>query len=562
MAKGMQNGVAQADGSLALLRAPPFPGIAHLSAPHGAPPSSTNVHDEDLFAAVRAARVGGTFWGEPYRTDDELETVVRTRTKGEKASLQQQFPGPEVLWFDRTDAKPTDPWSVLPRAQRLIAHGDDEWLALARIMGLPVYVLSEGRYGAPDESEAQLGARATTALCQPMADPFGSGWLAPHETIALLTEWRRVIDGNRGASGQTIVAACGMAWWKRAEIRRFLWVPGVELCLSASASRALSAAQKRGGALAVWPSRISPKLRAQAAAKNVPLVQVEDGFVRSAGLGSNLVPPSSVVVDRQGIHFDPDTSSDLEQILAETDFTPQLCERARALREIIVASGISKYAKGTQRNSAPERPAGSRRVVLVPGQVENDMSVLAGGGGLTSNLELLRRAREQEPDGEIWWRPHPDVDAGHRIGAVPDAAALQYADRVVREGSMADLLDKVDGVHVLTSLSGFEALLRGRDVTCHGTPFFAGWGLTLDLAEIPSRRGRKLSLDELVAGVLLLYPRYLDPVTGIPCPPEVLVQRMVKGEMPNRQQWIEPIRRLQGRLVSPFRARQLKGVRR
>jgi len=40
------------------------------------------------------------------------------------------------------------------------------------------------------------------------------------------------------------------------------------------------------------------------------------------------------------------------------------------------------------------------------------------------------------------------------------------------------------------------------------------------------RRTRRLTLPELAAGVLLLYPRYLDPVTGMPCPAEVLLDRL------------------------------------
>ena len=71
------------------------------------------------------------------------------------------------------------------------------------------------------------------------------------------------------------------------------------------------------------------------------------------------------------------------------------------------------------------------------------------------------------------------------------------------------------------------ALLRGVAVTTHGTPFYAGWGLTRDLAPRPSRRTRTLSLDELVAGALILYPRYLDPATELPCPPELLVRRFL-----------------------------------
>jgi hypothetical protein len=66
----------------------------------------------------------------------------------------------------------------------------------------------------------------------------------------------------------------------------------------------------------------------------------------------------------------------------------------------------------------------------------------------------------------------------------------------------------------LTSLSGFDALLRGKPVTTYGLPFYAGWGLTTDKAVFPAsclaRRTRQLRLDELVAGALLRYPVYWD----------------------------------------------------
>jgi len=548
----------------ALLRAPPFPGIDTLPPPTQPLPQPQGPQGsarEELFEALRTARVGGTFWHAPPALNHTPETLLRARSHTEMAALQAEFDEPSALWIARdaqlaraADCGPdVDPWALLLQARRLVAHGDDEWVALARAARVPVYVLSPGPFGAPDDSDETLDAKAAHALSQPMPDPFGDGWLAPMQAIDLLREWRRVIDGNRGPPGQAILAACGMSWWKRDEIRRFLWVPGAPLRIFRSTARALAFAAAKGGALAVWPSRISPRLVVRAKALGVALVQVEDGFVRSAGLGSNLVPPLSVVVDRQGIHFDPRAPSDLETILAETEFTPRLLERARVLRETIVEAHISKYAAGTASGESSPREAHDRKVVLVPGQVEDDMSVLAGGGGLASNLELLRRVRVLEPEAEIWWRPHPDVDAGHRKGAVADEAALAHADRIVREGSMADLLDQVDAVHVLTSLSGFEALLRGLEVTCHGTPFFAGWGLTRDMAPVPGRRGRALSLDELVAGVLLLYPRYLDPVTGLPCPPEVLVRRMAQGETANRLGWVEPLRRLQGRIAARLR---------
>lgn len=550
----------------ALLRAPPFPGgPVRVSVDSGG-----ETTDEEVFALVRAAQVGGAFWAAPAGLTAPATVVVRPASAAEAQALVSTFDAATLagaLWIipagaDRNCLRTfpalvaqhggavradVDPWSAIEGAGCVVVHGDDEWLALARIAGVGTQVLSPGRFGAPGDDGQTLDAIARHAItAASYFDPFTGEPATLAATVELLAEWRRLIAANR-----KIVVAAGMAWWKRKEIGRFLWVPERRLRFAASASHALRMAQKLGGGVAIWPSRVSPALIAQADQQHTPLVRVEDGFVRSVGLGSNLVPPSSVVVDHSGIHFDPQGPSDLETCLNDTVFTPRLLERAKLLRETIVKAGISKYHAGTAQ-VAPQRQAG-RRLVLVPAQVEDDMSVLAGGGGLHSNLELLRRVRALEPDAEIWFRPHPDVDAGHRKGAVPDDHVLRHADRIVRGGGMAALLDVVDAVHVLTSLTGFEALMRGREVTCHGTPFYAGWGLTRDLGSVPDRRKRRLSLDELVAGVLILYPRYLDPVTTLPCPPEVLIRRMAEAKAPNRLGWVAPIRKWQGRLMAMLR---------
>jgi capsular polysaccharide export protein len=338
-----------------------------------------------------------------------------------------------------------------------------------------------------------------------------------------------------------IRVACGMAWWKQKRIAQFL-DGGREqpLLFTDDALKAVAAA--KDGAIAVWPSRMPEGLEALAGDR---LVRIEDGFIRSIGLGADLHPPLSIVVDRTGIYYDPNRPSDLETILESADFTPQLLARAEALIDTIVLRGISKYASEAP---SPARARPAKRTILVPGQVEDDLSVRQGGGAVAGNLDLLRRVRQTEADAHILFKPHPDVDAGHRLGHVPDAEARRYADEIVRGESMPSLLARVDGVHVLTSLTGFEALLRGLDVTVHGQPFFAGWGLTRDLAPPIARRTRNLSLFELVAGTLILYPRYLDPVSERPCPPEALLQRFAEGWKP-RLTWLIRLRRLQGRIA-------------
>lgn len=546
--------------SAPLLRSPPHLGhTAAVSRAGGADCPTSPARIDRLFAAMRDARVGGTFWARPL-ADRRPAILVRARSAADVATLAAMLDDNEragALWLLPGTVAPrlsgeaasgdVDPWPLLDAGAPLLAHGDDEWVALAHIAGCPVRIASPGRFGAPGAGPGDIRRTIAAGLFgTAYRDPFTGEATDAETTVARLAEWRRVLDANRG-----IVAACGIAWWKRREIARFLATPGDPLRFFLSERRAIRHAARKNGAVAVWPSRISPGMAERAAAHGVPLVRVEDGFVRSVGLGSNLVPPSSITVDWRGIHYDPGHPSDLEAILADTAFPAPLLDRAERVRETILSAGISKYGGGGA-HAFPERRPG-RRLVLVPGQVEDDMSVRLGGAGLASNLELVRRARALEPDADIWFRPHPDVDAGHRKGAVADAEVLRFADRVVRGGSMARLLDRVDAVHVLTSLTGFEALLRGRAVTCHGVPFYAGWGLTRDLAPVPTRRGRPRSVAELVAAVLILYPRYLDPVTGLPCPPEVLMTRMADGADHNRLGWVTRLRQAQGRLMKGHR---------
>ena len=340
--------------------------------------------------------------------------------------------------------------------------------------------------------------------------------------------------------------ACGIAWWKRKRIAQFLAADGrPPLIFTDDAHEAVVAAGD--GLIAVWPSRMPEGLDELAGNR---LVRIEDGFIRSIGLGANLHPPLSIVVDTHGIYYDPSRPSDLETILETTAFTPTLLARAEALIDTIVAAGISKYGRAAPTDSKP-RTLSAKRILLVPGQVEDDLSVRLGGAGVAGNLDLLRRAREAEPDAYILFKPHPDVDAGHRVGRVPDSDLLHYADEIVRGEAMPSLLARVDTVHVLTSLTGFEALLRGLDVTVHGQPFFAGWGLTRDLADPVPRRIRRLSLPQLVAGALILYPRYLDPVTEQPCEPELLLRRFAEGWTPKRS-WLIRLRQLEGRIARMF----------
>ncbi|HEY8357299.1 MAG TPA: capsular polysaccharide biosynthesis protein [Ramlibacter sp.] len=252
------------------------------------------------------------------------------------------------------------------------------------------------------------------------------------------------------------------------------------------------------------------------------VVRLEDGFLRSVGLGAALVLPLSWVMDRRGMYYACAEPSGLEELLAGTRFDAELLARARALRERILAGRITKYNVG---EGSWTRPPQARRVLLVPGQVESDASIALGSPQLRSNLALLQAVRAGNPDAYVLYKPHPDVVDGLRQAGSQESEAVAICDEVVTGVPIEDLFAKVDEVHTLTSLSGFEALLRGLPVTVYGQPFYAGWGLTDDRCPI-ARRQRRLTLDELVAATLILYPTYVSRRTGRFTTPEHVLDEL------------------------------------
>ena len=140
--------------------------------------------------------------------------------------------------------------------------------------------------------------------------------------------------------------------------------------------------------------------------------------------------------------------------------------------------------------------------MLVIGQVESDASIRYGAGPLRSNLGLLQAVRAAEPEAYLVYKPHPDVVAGLCRSGQGEELVAESCDELLTTGSIQQLFEQVDALHVLTSLAGFEALLRGLEVHCWGLPFYAGWGLTHDQLSSP-RRGRSLSLDALVHAALV-----------------------------------------------------------
>jgi capsular polysaccharide export protein len=543
-------------------------------------------------ASMVASRIGGDCWaadpggaalnlpsgatlvvlGGLDRCDVEAERrmLARVRESVGPARVVLVAPGRRVGGRDRRVAaklaaeagwrfvdRSLSPWTLLDGAVEVFSTGHEIGF-LGLIKGLRVHCFGRPFYAGwgvtidestgPPRAARRTSEEIFAAAClvaTRYVDPFTGGASTFEVTCDLLGGWRRRNEANR-----TIAAVVGMSFWKRARIRDLLSSTDGAPAFTRSAKKATAIAKTQGGAVAVWSSREPRALAALTSASGVPLIQIEDGFVRSVGLGADFIPGVSIVADRRGVYFDPRTPSDFEALMSEAVFDEPLVERARRLIEELVRRGVTKYNTG---GSAPslEAPTGVRRI-FVPGQVEDDRSIVLGGAGVRGNLDLLERVRAANPDAFIVYKPHPDVVAGHRVGAVAEAEALRYVDKVVRDGSVAELIAAVDEVHTISSLCGFEALLRRRRVVAYGQPFYSGWGLTVDRTPV-GRRRRRVTLEELVAGALILYPLYLDPVTRLPCGPEIVVERLSQADL-WRPGLLIRLRRLQGMIAGPFRA--------
>lgn len=374
---------------------------------------------------------------------------------------------------------------------------------------------------------------ATMILYPKWYDPYQDR-LCSFETAlnTLEAETRAWRDDHRGW------VATNMRLWKRGPLQRFFgkWKP----IRFASPAKAHAIAQTKDRRLMSWAGQTTEALD-QAGA-----VRIEDGFLRSRGLGAALTPPLSLALDDLGIYYDPTRPSRLEALIEGSATLPDHArQRAQALLRAITQANLSKYNLGGA--ALPDDLPKGRRI-LVPGQVEDDASIQLGTSEVTTNRDLLAAARAANPAAVLFYKPHPDVEAGLRRGKVENA--LEFADAVLDHTDAMAALDAVDEVWTMTSTLGFEALLRGKAVTCLGQPFYSGWGLTDDRAAPILRRSARPDLIALIHAVLIAYPRYFDPVTARPCPPELAVLRLSQSDLPAPSPANRALSKLQGIFAS------------
>lgn len=340
----------------------------------------------------------------------------------------------------------------------------------------------------------------------------------------------------------------GIRRWKRPHLNAFLGAPnrGNTLHFVWDFDAALQKARTLNLPLVSWAAKTTDTMVDKAREAHVDLIRAEDGFVRSVGLGSDYEMPYSLVFDRHGIYYDPHRESGVELILNDmaqhAKRYQRAVERAQKLIPLLIEHAITKYNIRPVNLQLPVVPK-DQRVLLVTGQVDGDASVRRGGGAIQSNLALLTTVRSNNPDAYILYLEHPDVASSNRPGSIDPKQLKRLANQTLHGIRVLDLLPLCDELHVLTSLSGFEALIRGVPVITYGRPFYAGWGLTKDTLEFPTRHSGR-SLEELVAAALIVYPRYFDWDTGLFCRCEDVCQRMIEGRRPQLPLWVRVVREL------------------
>ncbi|RTJ31434.1 capsular polysaccharide biosynthesis protein [Campylobacter jejuni] len=349
------------------------------------------------------------------------------------------------------------------------------------------------------------------------------------DTIQTLAKYKDIEKANSNR-----LFMLGFTLWKRYFIKPFFKAKNNEIIFLNSIKSLARYKLKEDDKFFIWGKKYDEntlknlllvKAKEQNLTSFTPKVSlVEDGFIRSISLGSDLTRPFSLIVDDKGLYIDPNKVSKLEELLQNEIFDKNMLNRAKNIIKTLLENRFSKY-NGLKHEDLKINAKIGQKVILIPAQVEDDASMILGGFGL-STLDLLKEVRSKNQDAYIIFKPHPDVLSGNRVGLKDETLILEFCDEIVKDCSIDSAIKIADEIHTITSTSGFDALLRAKKVFTYGMPFYAGWGLTKDKYRC-ERRTRKLSLEELVAGALITYPRYINPKTKTLCEIEVCLDIML-----------------------------------
>lgn len=227
---------------------------------------------------------------------------------------------------------------------------------------------------------------------------------------------------------------------------------------------------KKNSKIIVWGNYLRDELDDFKKNLKIPVYRIEDGFIRSIGLGSNLIKPTSLIINSKGIYYDTLRDNDLSFLLNNFEPSQEQLSQAKDLQELIIKNNICKY--NCQPIQEPNWKPGNKKIILIPGQVEDDESIKYGSLDIKTNLQLLKTVRDLNKNAYIVYKPHPDILACNRKGFIEKNIVLKIADYFEESISIISCINRCDEIHTITSLSGFEGLIRDKKVLVYGRPFY------------------------------------------------------------------------------------------
>ena len=208
--------------------------------------------------------------------------------------------------------------------------------------------------------------------------------------------------------------------------------------------------------------------------QNLDIFFLEDGFIRSSPNDENGSPPLSIVIDSQAPYFDTTRPNDLTDFIVNFDFEQDGYDDllAQEMLDYYVTHRVSKYNHQPYIDIDLIYGIKNKKRILILGQVPHDDSLKYGGGVGITLLDVVSKAIEENPEAQIIIKPHPlTLDDPSTISMLTDLDCLILTQSI----HLVDALETIDHVYTITSLGGFEALLRGKNVTVLGRPFYSEW---------------------------------------------------------------------------------------
>ncbi|XAK03145.1 hypothetical protein AAID96_03380 [Campylobacter coli] len=266
----------------------------------------------------------------------------------------------------------------------------------------------------------------------------------------------------------------------------------------------------------IWGYTEHPLITKYLQSKNITYYRVEDGFIRSVGLGAEKIEPLSLAIDKFALYYDPASNSEIHKLIEyySLNITDKERELSKKYINFIKENSIDKY--NISNNHYPKSDFmqkiinEQRKKILVIGQVDDDMSIKKGAYNIKTSHELLKLAHQENQNCLIIYRIHPDIWNKKRKNNDDFLVDLADSENIVIMSpsiSLNNIWDKIDTVYTITSLTGFEALLRNKKVICTGRPFYSGYGLTQDRYNADFKK--QVDLEILFYAAYIKYPRYL-----------------------------------------------------